>query len=203
MMGSRYFNKQAERNFSKWFERLYNRYFEQLYRYAYSITKNKQLAEDVVAEVFTNIWKSKPNHQHIAEPAAYLHVSVKHLAIRLASKDPGRFNNSLYSESLQISDAVDPENLMLGKELDELITAILDELPPHCRIVYDLAHNKGYSHQEIANEMGISKRTVETHIYQAIRKLKQGLRSYYNKTGDAYKVLGKFLSLAGILNALF
>ena len=116
--------------FRKWFEEIYAEKFEQLYRYAFSITKEKGLAEDVVSEVFTNIWNKKPDHTNIKELNSYLMVSVKHLAIRQASRDPQKFTYSTYDETLQISDAIDPENLLLGKELNEIINKIVsDSLP--------------------------------------------------------------------------
>ncbi len=171
--------------FQEWFENIYHVNFESLYRYAFAITKDKQLAEDVVSEIFSDLWHKKPDFENILEPLAYLRVAVKHLAIRHISKNPQTFNASDYLESLQISDGIDPENLLLGVELDRFINDVLDALPAHNRLVYELARKKGLTNQEISEQLGISIRTVETHLYQVMKKLKDALQKYFDAAGDS------------------
>ncbi|WP_421898197.1 RNA polymerase sigma factor [Marinoscillum sp.] len=185
-------------SFKEWFEEVYEANFERLFRYAFSITKDKELAEDVVSEVFLNIWNKRPDYSNIQELGSYLHISVKHLAIRMASRDLRRFSYSDYDETLQISDAVDPENLLLGKELDELMTATLSGLSLHNQVVYDLAKNKGYTNQQIAEELGISKRTVESHLHLALRKIKERLQEHFKESDKNFH----FFTNIGSLSAL-
>lgn len=175
--------------FVKWIEGVYDANFERLYRYAFSITKNKQLAEDVVSEVFMNIWDKKPDYTNIKELSSYLHVSVKHLAIRMVSKDPHRFFYSIYDETLQISDDIDPESLLLGNELSILISEVFDSVAPQSKLVYDMARNKGYSNQKIAEELGISIRTVESHIYSVLKKMKIRLQAHFQESDKTYNFL--------------
>lgn len=172
--------------FENWFVEMYESNFERLFRYAFSITKNKMLAEDTVSEVFMNIWNNKPDYHSIKELKAYLHVSVKHQAIRLVSKDLGKFSYSDYDESLQISEAVDPENLMIGKELEALIAGVLKQLSPHASLVYELSKNDGLSNQEIATELGVSKRTVENQLYGAIKEIKTALKLHFQGSSRTF-----------------
>ena len=175
--------------FTTWFEEAYETHFERLYRYAFSITKNKQLAEDVVAEVFANIWSKKPDYTIIRGLSAYLHVAVKHQAIRLASQNLPRFSYLAYDESLSVSDAVDPESLLMSKELEQILAQVISNLPPHGKLVYDFSRNQGYSHQQIAEELGISKRTVESHLHQVLKKMKEALQAYFQQSGTSYRLL--------------
>ena len=184
--------------FKEWFEQIYASNFEQLFRYAFSITKDKGLAEDVVSEVFTNIWDKKPDHTNIKELRSYLSISVKHLAIRLASKDPQKFTYSNYDETLQISDVIDPENLLLGKELKQVIDSVVAEASPKCQIVYELAKVKGLSFQQIADEMGISKRSAESHMHQVIKKLKNELNRHFDEK-DNQRYLFKLGAIGSML----
>ena len=186
-------------DFKAWFEEVYEMHFERLYRYAFSITKQQQAAEDVVSEVFLNIWNRKPDYKTIQELGSYLHVSVKHLAIRQASKDPGKFSYSTYDESLQISDAIDPENILLGEELQELIQQVIDGLSPHSKIVFELAKQKGYTYQEIAEEMGISKKTVESHMYIVLKKMKEALGVHFADSGVKYPYFTNIGAVAGLI----
>lgn len=184
--------------FTKWFEEVYEDHFEILYRYAFSITKNKQQAEDVVSDVFANIWRTKPDYSNIKELSAYLHVSVKHLAIRQVSQDPQRFSHFNYDESLQISDSINPENLLLGKELDKIINEVLNALPGQGRLVYDMARTEGRSYDEISIELGISKRTVEGHIHTVLKKIKTRLLAHFKDADQSSLFISHLGSLIGL-----
>ncbi len=177
--------------FTTWFEEAYETHFERLYRYAFSITKNKQLAEDAVAEVFTNIWSKKPDYTNIRELSAYLHVAVKHQATRLASQSLPRSSYLAYNEALPVFDAVDPESLLMSKELEQILALVINDLPPHSRLVYDFSRNLGYSHQQIAEELGISKRTVESHLHQVLKKMKEALQAYFQESDRPYRYLSR------------
>lgn len=186
-------------HFTKWFEDTYGKYFEQLFRYAFSITKNKELAEDVVSEVFTNLWHKKPDYNNIKELPSYLRVSVKHLAIRTVSKDPHHFSDAFYDETLQISDTIDPESLLIGEELEKMINEAIANLSPHARVVYTLVKTKGYTYDMVSDELSISKRTVENHMYKIIKHLKVSLQQYFHESDKTYKFFSRISTIAVLL----
>ena len=171
-------NITKQSNFKSWFEEIYTRHFERLYLYAFSITKQKPLAEDVVAEVFLQIWNKRPHYDDIKDVESYLYVSVKHLAIRMASKDPGKFAYASYDEALQISDAIDPEKLLIGSELKAVVEGILKNLSPQAGVIYDLVKNKGMSHKEISGELGIAEKTVSNQMNLILNKMRAGINQY-------------------------
>ena len=186
-------------DFKTWFEGVYQDHFERLFRYAYTITKDQQMAEDVVSEVFTNIWHKKPDYNTIKELSSYLRVSVKHLAIRTVSKDPGKFTYSTYDETLQVSDAIDPEDILLGQELKQIVDTVLNNLTPHSKLVYDMARNKGMTYEQIAQELGISKKTVESHMYNVLKKIKEALQKHFKDSGVSYPYFTNIGSIAGLI----
>ncbi len=152
--------------FRNWFETIYSENFERLYRYAFSITKSKDLAEDVVEEVFVKIWEKQDGHVEIRDLKTYLFVSVKHVAIRIASKDPQRFAYGNYEQLVQVADSVDPESLLLGAELEKAIDAAINSLPPHCALVYNMVRQEGKSYEQVSTELGLSKKTnIPTGLY--------------------------------------
>ena len=181
--------------FKSWFEKIYDQYFEKLYRYAFSITKSRDLAEDVVEEVFLNIWTRQNGNLVIKELDSYLFVSVKHIAIKTLSNDPGKFQYAKYEEILSITDVIDPESLLLADELQNIIQEVIQDLPPHCSLVYDMLKNKGMSYEEVSKELGVTKKTVENHICKALAKIKDRLSKYF-KHSD---IRSKFISRIGML----
>ncbi len=177
-----------ETDFEQWFEKIYEANFEAMYRYAFSMIKNRVLAEDIVMEVFLNIWNKKPCYEDIREVKAYLKVSVKNHALRLISRDADRFSFTDYKETLQISDDIDPESLLIGKELEQVVHETLDELPAHAKLVYELSREKGYSNQQIAEKLEISKRTVESHLFAVIKKIRSRITSHLNDPGKVIEL---------------
>ncbi len=166
--------------FKCWFEKIYDVYFERLYRNAFAITKSKDLAEDVVEEVFLNIWKGKNGHLTIKDLDSYLYTAVKHTAIRTLSKESGNFLYAKLEDSPGLTDTIDPESLLLGHELQKIVAEAIRDLPPHCSLVYDMVKNQGMSHAEVSRELQISKKTVENHICKALARIKDQLAKYFD-----------------------
>lgn len=177
------------KQFEDWFKKIYESEFEGFYRFAFSITKQKPQAEDIVSDIFMAVWKNKPGTNSIEELKSYIYVSIKRLAIRVTS-----FSNSnkIQSEkTLQLIDTVNPEKLLLEKELNNLINEVIDNLPPHTQLVYDMIMKKNFSYQKISEELGISKRTAEKHMSNAIGRIRERLQKHLSNEGTSYPFLRK------------
>jgi RNA polymerase sigma-70 factor (ECF subfamily) len=163
------------------FEKIYEGNFERLIRYAFSITKDKEIAEDVVADVFANLWDKRDQLNNIKELRYYLNASIRNQAIRTIKKNTKLSLLATKNESsdhLTSSDNIDPENLLMGKELGNMIASVINSLPPQAGKIYNLSKN-GKSNQQIALDLEISKRTVENHLYSVFKKFKEELKKYY------------------------
>jgi RNA polymerase sigma factor (sigma-70 family) len=68
-----------------------------------------------------------------------------------------------------------PETRMIHEELEEQVRLIIDNLPDKCQLVFNMSRNEELSHKEIAELLGISTRTVETHITNALKVLRDSL----------------------------
>ena len=170
-----------EKNLKETFIKIYEGNFERLIRYAFSIIKEKGLAEDAVSQVFANLWDKRDRLHKIKEVRFYLNTSVRNQAIKMM-KNNAKLNLSKisdeFTDQVDIVDSIDPESLLIGKELAKIISKVVDELPTQASKVYNLSKN-GKSNGQIAQEFGISKRTVENHLYKVIKKLKEALKKYF------------------------
>jgi RNA polymerase sigma-70 factor (family 1) len=156
------------------FKELYVRHWKKLYSDAYKRLKSKEVAEEIVQEIFTNFWLKRESLQ-INVVAAYLHAAV---ATRVIDQYRKELTRAKYREAFKVvhaeADNSTEETIML-KDLVYTIEAEVSQLPDKCRSVYELSRNEHKTNKEIALYLGISEKTVENHLTNALKKLRVGL----------------------------
>lgn len=166
------------------FEKAYSRNFEKLYKYAMTITLSEDVAKDVVSEVFFNLWNMKTGFAEIRELDSYLFIATKNQSIRTISQDPGSFVSIDFENSLKSIENINPEDLLLSKELSLLIEKTVSSLPDQCQLVFNLVRENQMKHKDVAEELGIAVGTVKNHMIKALFRIREELNEYYNKSGD-------------------
>lgn len=149
---------------------LFKEFYNPLCNYAYTILRDKSLAEDAVQDVFTKFWDEKESFK-IDSIKNYLFQSTKHKAIEVLrrNKHLDHYRNqisSLESQSLNPDDESD--KYMLKEKLFDSIR----QLPPKCRQIFVMSKINGLTYAEIADELQLSKKTVENQIGIALRLLR-------------------------------
>lgn len=156
---------------------IYNEYWEIMYLGAYNLVKNKQVSEDIVQDVFVNIWKKRGDLEIKVSLRSYLYTSTIYKTYDYFRKNKSAIRVDLlenFNERVQNSN---PETKLMDKELQDYLEAVINELPEKCRVVYNLSRNEQLSHKEIAGKLNISTRTVEGHITKALKVLRKSLSS--------------------------
>jgi RNA polymerase sigma-70 factor (ECF subfamily) len=152
---------------------LYREYWKYLYSSAYRILKDKQACEDIIQDVFINIWNKRDQLQFNTSLKAYLAASVRYEVYRKIRQEK-RFEpiaeemGQFYSQC-PTSDAVE------YKEYLQEISRVVQELPEKCREVYMLSRDEQLSHKEISERLSISTKTVRNHLTRALRQLRPWL----------------------------
>lgn len=163
------------------FEEVYNEYFERLFAYALVITKSETHAQDIVSDVFYNLLKAKTDLLSIKKLKSYLFTCVKNQAVRSLSQDLLRVQSDSYDQMVLSIDQIDPEELMVGKELDEFINETVERLPPQCALVFRLVKENQLKYHEVAEQLGISNNTVKYHLKLALKTLKSEMKSHFSE----------------------
>lgn len=159
------------------FKELYGRYWKRLYSDAYKRLKSKELAEEIVQEIFTNFWLKRQSLQ-TTTVSGYMHSAIVNRVIDQYRKELVR---AKYREAFKVvhSEADNStEDAIMLKDLVYSIEAEVSQLPDKCRSVYELSRNEHKTNKEIALHLGISEKTVENHLTNALRKLRIGLSHY-------------------------
>lgn len=162
------------------FRHFFDLYYQQLFHYAFYLLSSKEVAEEVVSDVFYMIWNRKENLDAIENIESYLYISVKNQALHYIRRSnvPDCTSLDLYHIEL-IADNNTPESTLLDQEQQELILKAINSLPEKCREVFRLFLSDKLKQKEIAVLLNISQKTVEAHIATANRKIQAYLKKRY------------------------
>jgi len=158
------------------FDFLYDKYFSKLYGAVYKRLQNRELAEEVVQELFVSLWERRKVLTISTTIEAYLFSSVKYLVIAQYKKDKlfEKYSNSLNPEA---DDNNFTEQIIAFDELNFSYKNALKLLPERCKEVF-LLKRTGLSQREISEKMDISEKTVENQMTKALKTLREALSDY-------------------------
>lgn len=154
------------------FQKLYFRYAEPLFGFLWRRLSQRELAEDLVQELFAKVWRNRANLDPAQSIKAYLYQAANNLMIdHLRRKNPDLGAVEVMPEH----STVDVDEVQFEKR-DQIQKALAD-LPDAQRNVFLLSRFEGLKYHEIASVLDISVKTVETHMNRALKKLRHQLRS--------------------------
>jgi RNA polymerase sigma-70 factor (ECF subfamily) len=162
------------------FRALYKEYYSALCVYATSFTRDNQIAEEVVQDVFVKIWELSDTLSINTSISSYLYTSVKNASLNhLKHLQVVNKFNEYYSRKFQ--DAYDlsyisqetGDSLMIAKELEEQLLEEIELLPDQCKRIFKMSRFDNMKHQEIADMLGVTINTVHRQTSIALEKLKR------------------------------
>ena len=150
------------------FRKLFDLYKERFYAVVLKMTRSDEVAEDIVQDVFMNIWRKRESLVDIENPSSYFFTAVYRrvyhhyrkvaLEKRLLQEEP------LIKESVNTTD-----DMVLAHESKNLIFQAIAKLPPQQQLVFKLSKQEGLSREDIARQLHISPNTVRNHLADAIK----------------------------------
>ncbi|MEE9364995.1 MAG: RNA polymerase sigma-70 factor [Cellulophaga sp.] len=163
----------------KAFELLYRKYFVRLCAFSNKFLCNPNLSEEIVQEVFLKVWKNRAQLKNSQTEKSYLFQAVQNTSFNELNKIKNRDAYQEILKSVYISTTTfDAHDSLLAKELDKKINTLISNLPKECRKIFLLSRKEGKKYREIANELNISVKTVETQMHRALKKLRLELSDY-------------------------
>ncbi len=154
----------------KSFEALFSLYYDVLCNFAYLFVQDHQVSEEAVSDVFVNIWHKKEKIDIHLNVKAYLYKSTKNAVLSYTRKQKlDTVNIEEYQDS---KNTETPETLLLKAEKTDHLHQIINTLPKKAGLVFRMHKVDQMKYREIAEILGISEKTVENHMGNSIRHLK-------------------------------
>jgi RNA polymerase sigma-70 factor (ECF subfamily) len=152
---------------------LFNNYYTDLVRFGIKYVKNHEISEELVQEVFINIWERHQSLVITSSLKSYLFTSVKYRAFNYLRL---QMPKEKLLENIELLDTfANTEDYQVSPELKKEVSKAIDSLPTKCRAILIMSKMDGMSHREIAKELGVSEKTVENQITIAFKKLRVAL----------------------------
>lgn len=156
------------------FTALYERYWEKLVTLAYIRLQSTMDAQEVVQEVFMDIWKRSENIHLRHSFHTYISAALKYKILTFLAK---RKNESDRRSTLHLAETdSSTEQWLSYQQLKDELENTVQSLPEKCRLVFRLSRESGYSEKQIAETLNISLKTVESHMSRALRTLRASLK---------------------------
>ncbi|WP_257670352.1 sigma-70 family RNA polymerase sigma factor [Parapedobacter tibetensis] len=157
---------------------LFDRYWSTIYRTAFSYVRNKEQSEEITHDIFINLWRRR----HVLDIqlfSAYLRAAARYHVFKCMRVAKSSMVD--YTDDWELIGTPSVENggdeRIRRAEFEEDIDNILVDLPARCKEIFLLSRRENLSNYEIADRLGISKRSVENQITRALSHLRIHLKT--------------------------
>ena len=169
------------------FEDIYLSYFSKMKYFAKEYVISEEDAENIVQDVFVELWENKEMLNMHMNLIAYLFTTIKNKCLnqlrhKLVVQETASKLQEEYTISLRMNldslEAFD-NNLFSDQDIEKIISRALDTLSEKCRTIFIMSKIEGKKQKEIAQELNISINTIETQMGIAYKKLRIELKDYF------------------------
>ena len=155
------------------FKELYEATCKKVFRYLFMLTNNQQMAEDVLIETYTEVWRSAKKYKGHSKVLTWIIGIARNLAMN-------EFRKGRIKECEMDEDVAYPPDQFSGcveAETSEILEKALGQLPVKHREVFDLVFLQGMRYEDISKIMDIPVNTIKTRVFYAKEKLKNILKA--------------------------
>jgi RNA polymerase sigma-70 factor (ECF subfamily) len=177
--------KQSAEGDANAFAGLFRMYRHKLYGFLLRTTGSPEMAEDIAQDIFLKLWKNRELLTEIEQFGGYIYRMAQNQVIN-SLKRMAR-ETLILDELGKTPPLTDPdaEAQLSLQEVTQSLHHALDKLTPKQKLVYTLSRERGLKHEEIARYLNISPSTVNNHMIEALRLIRQQLRT----SPEAFTVL--------------
>ena len=161
---------------------VFEKYWDSVYGFALRLTKSPEMARDLAQDIFLKLWDHRHKLPEVRSFPSFLYTVTRNLVHDYLRKKVFRESNKdtlihYFSREEELA----PE-LLESKELDNLLYACINKLPPKLKQVLKLGRLEGLSHEEIAARMGITPQSSKTYMVRALAALHKEMARHRERT---------------------
>lgn len=156
------------------FTTLYKKYWKQVYNFSRLYLTSQSVAEEVVQEVFIKVWESRDFMREGDNFEGLLFIITRNLIFNMHRKN---LNEDFYKMTVlsAMENSYDIEEEIDAKNLGEYIDLLIADLPPRRQEIFNLSRKENKSYKEISQLLGVSEKTVENQIGEALKFLRKNI----------------------------
>ncbi|TVT41584.1 RNA polymerase sigma-70 factor [Hymenobacter setariae] len=159
------------------FAEIYQRYCYRLFELAYRKLKSREIAEELVQDLFENLWNRRASQQ-IDKLEQYLFSALRYRIINYIKGQQVRAGYELYCRLASSEADTATEEALAHNELSAALLASIRKLPDKTREIFQLSRLEQYSVAEISGRVNLSEKTVEYHLTKSLKLLRNYLRDF-------------------------
>ena len=158
------------------FEQIYKRYWRGLYVYAFNILREREICEDIVQEIFVELW-TRRHDVEINSLSSYLYRSVKLQVFNSFRRS--KYKKLLIEKFDSIIRQYNFDELYDKKELKDHINTAISKLPGQRQKIFRMSKHDGLSNKEISENLNISLQTVKNQISESLKFIRKSVKDLY------------------------
>lgn len=159
-------------------ETLFRTYYDGLCRYAFTILKGQDEAEDVVQKLFIKLWEKRNELEIAKDVKSYLFRSTYNASLNELKRLKKKNMHDTIDSNMNLQGNEDASSTVLSAELESKIEAAINTLPEKCGEVFKMSRMKELSYKEISEQLNVSIKTVENHMGKALKLMRVALSEY-------------------------
>ena len=162
------------------FEAVFRLYYAPLCLYAAGITGSREVAEEIVQELFYVFWKDREQWQIFRSVRSYLYSSVRNRALRYCEHREvvEQHRQTMLAKEVGYSRNDSPQDMLEYRELENLIHRTLHKLPERRLRIFRMHRFEGKKYTEIADALSLSVKTIEAEMTKALQTLRKEIEHY-------------------------
>jgi RNA polymerase sigma-70 factor (family 1) len=159
------------------YKKLFFHFFLPLKSFSYSILKSRELAEEIVSDLFVEIWAKRKTLVEIENLKTYLYVSTRNNSLRKLHQTQKTKAISLDSLEVELASVnLNAEDALISNETIKKVETIIEGLPPQCKLIFKLAKEDKLKYKEIAELLSISIKTIDNQIATALKRIATAIK---------------------------
>lgn len=156
------------------FSIVFRKFYPKVHRFVSMILKNTDDADDVCQLIFEKVWLKREKFVAIKDFDSYLFILSKYTVINyISTRHVVPLDVDMLTE--RNSNMASPYEEVVAQDTQLLIDMVVDNMPKQRQMIYRLSREQNLKNEEIAQRLGIQKKTVENHLNLALKEIKKAL----------------------------